>query len=102
MVLKGEDVIFCTQCGTGLREEHHFCWNCGRKAEGPACLPAVPGVALRKLPLHTSSPASSRGFAQVFGLDPRVAFLTLIVDIMLNGGEIALFTAGEKGYAAKC
>jgi len=31
---------------------------------------------------------SSKGFAQVFGLDPRIAFLTLVVDIMLFGGEL--------------
>jgi hypothetical protein len=31
---------------------------------------------------------SSKGFAQVFGLDPRIAFLTFVVDIMLFGGEL--------------
>jgi len=30
----------------------------------------------------------SRGFAQLFGLDPRIAFLTLIVDLMLFGGVV--------------
>jgi hypothetical protein len=34
----------------------------------------------------------SRGFTQLFGLDPRIAFLTFIVDAMLFGG-VAL-TAG--------
>jgi hypothetical protein len=32
--------------------------------------------------------AKSRGFAQVFGLDPRIAFLTFIVDSMLFGGSL--------------
>jgi uncharacterized membrane protein YvlD (DUF360 family) len=27
-------------------------------------------------------------FGQLFGLDPRVAFLTLIVDMMLNAGDL--------------
>ena len=31
----------------------------------------------------------TKGFAQTFGLDPRVAFVTLIVDLMLNAGEVA-------------
>ena len=33
--------------------------------------------------------AVTKGFAQTFGLDPRVAFVTLIVDLMLNAGEVA-------------
>jgi hypothetical protein len=31
----------------------------------------------------------ARGFAQVFGLDPRVAALTFLVDAMLFGGTLA-------------
>jgi hypothetical protein len=38
-------------------------------------------------PLQTMLPA--RGFAQVFGLDPRVAALTFIVDAMVFGGTVA-------------
>jgi hypothetical protein len=33
--------------------------------------------------------AVTKGFGQTFGLDPRVAFVTLIVDLMLNAGEVA-------------
>jgi hypothetical protein len=33
----------------------------------------------------------SRGFAQLFGLDPRIAFLTFIVDLMLFGGTVLTF-----------
>jgi len=29
----------------------------------------------------------SRGFAAAFGLDPRVAFLTVVVDMMVFGGD---------------
>lgn len=32
-----------------------------------------------------------RGFTQLFGLDPRIAFLTFIVDMMLFGGEVLSF-----------
>ena len=39
--------------------------------------------------VHAAGPASSRRFGQIFGLDPRVAFLTLIVDLMLNAGDVA-------------
>jgi hypothetical protein len=33
----------------------------------------------------------SRGFLQVFGLDPRVALLTFLVDSMLFGGTVLSF-----------
>jgi hypothetical protein len=33
----------------------------------------------------------SRGFAQLFGLDPRIALLTFIVDLMLFGGTVLTF-----------
>ena len=32
-----------------------------------------------------------RGLTQVFGLDPRIAFLAFIVDMMLFGGEVLTF-----------
>lgn len=35
---------------------------------------------------HDQSPKSSRGFVQLFGLDPRIAFLTFIIDLMIFGG----------------
>jgi hypothetical protein len=38
-------------------------------------------------PVQATLPA--RGFAQVFGLDPRVAALTFIVDAMVFGGTVA-------------
>jgi hypothetical protein len=31
---------------------------------------------------------AARGFAQIFGLHPAVAFLTLLVDTMLFGGDV--------------
>jgi hypothetical protein len=37
---------------------------------------------------HMQSAENSKGFAQVFGLDPRIAFLAFVVDIMLFGGEL--------------
>lgn len=35
---------------------------------------------------HDQSAKSSGGFIQLFGLDPRVAFLTFIIDLMIFGG----------------
>jgi hypothetical protein len=36
---------------------------------------------------HDAAP--HRGFGQLFGLDPRIAFLTFVVDMMLFGGTLA-------------
>jgi hypothetical protein len=44
-------------------------------------MPSDPNQAAR----HT------RGFIQLFGLDPRIAFLMFIVDMMLFGGNVITF-----------
>ena len=78
--------FYCTQCGTPLSEDIRFCFLCGSKVAYSTRVPVVPGTQQRS---HEPSPASKRGFSQLFGLDPRVAFLTLLVDLMLNAGDIA-------------
>jgi hypothetical protein len=35
----------------------------------------------------------ARGVDQIFGIDPRIAFLTFVVDLMLFGGEVATLGA---------
>jgi hypothetical protein len=37
---------------------------------------------------HEQPTAASRGFTQIFGLDPRIAFLTFVIDLMLFGGVV--------------
>jgi hypothetical protein len=37
---------------------------------------------------HEPTTATSRGFTQIFGLDPRIAFLTFVIDLMLFGGVV--------------
>jgi hypothetical protein len=44
------------------------------------------------MPLEQHS-ARSRGFGQLFGVHPSIAFLALMVDLMLFGGEVATFGA---------
>jgi hypothetical protein len=41
---------------------------------------------------HEQSARTSRGFSQLFGLDPRIAFLMFVIDLMLFSG--AVLTAG--------
>jgi hypothetical protein len=40
---------------------------------------------------HEQPARHSGGFAQLFGLDPRIAFLTFTVDMMLFGGAVLTF-----------
>ena len=81
-------MIFCTKCGVSLQDAHLFCWNCGTKSESWQPVPARPNPGLPFADVPPRTPRVSRGFGQMFGLDPRVAFLTLIVDMMLNAGDV--------------
>ena len=53
----------------------------------PQYQPAVAGVTLEQ---HAGR---SRGFGQLFGVHPSIAFLALMVDLMLFGGEVATLGA---------
>lgn len=43
--------------------------------------------------LENSPNSTARGFGQIFGIHPAMAFLTLIVDTMLFGGEVGTLGA---------
>jgi hypothetical protein len=45
------------------------------------------------LPPYAHHGAQARGFTQRFGIHPAIASLTLIVDLMLFGGEVATLGA---------
>ncbi|HTX37795.1 MAG TPA: zinc ribbon domain-containing protein [Bryobacteraceae bacterium] len=86
---KSEGVMFCTQCGASLEEAGQFCAICGARVSARAYVPALPGYRASYQPSRVQPPVSGKGFSQVYGLDPRVAFLTLVIDLMLNAGDIA-------------
>src|SRR5581483_3020716 len=73
----------CSYCGRSIDGSARFCSSCGA--------PNTSSVAFHN---PSPGPASShamaaKGFGQMFGLDPRIAFLTFIVDLMLNAEEFA-------------
>jgi hypothetical protein len=80
--------MFCTGCGSVLQEGNQYCAACGQRT-GLVPLHALPGAQTAVLSEAPTMPGVTRGFGQMFGLDPRVAFVTLVVDLMLNAGEIA-------------
>ena len=80
---------FCTKCGAILQASHQYCWSCGVKAEAAARAPGRPNPQLPVVDIQPCKPASSPAkLGQLFGLDPRIAILTLIVDMMLNAGDL--------------
>jgi hypothetical protein len=80
-------VIFCTQCGATVQDAHQYCWNCGNQAESAGRVPAKRNPPVAYTAVRSQEP-THRKFGQMFGLDPRIAFLTLIVDMMLNAGDV--------------
>ena len=84
----------CSRCGFTVRQPGPFCPGCG-VATGlslpvqnlqtyPAVLPHQP------LAHHV---ARAHGFSQIFGVHPAIAFLALMIDLMLFGGEVATLGA---------
>lgn len=82
----------CPECGVITVETTRFCPSCGRE-NGPmaryqASNPHDPyGHHSPYSPPNTHAP--SKTFDQIFGIDPRIAFLAFVVDLMLFGTEIA-------------
>ena len=76
--------MFCTRCGATIQDAHQYCGMCGQQADI-----AQRAVPARFNPFQPRASAQPRKFGQIFGLDPRVAFLTLIVDVMLNAADLA-------------
>ncbi len=83
----------CAHCGFVANPPGRFCSACG--AQTGFALPVQNG---QTYPPASYSPyayhaARARGFSQIFGIHPAIAFLTLVVDMMLFGGEIATMGA---------
>ena len=79
-------MISCSQCGASIYEGNQFCGKCGSKAEISAVVRRV--ARFWRVPAKDQSTVPQRRFSQVFGLEPRIAFLTLIIDMMLNAGDL--------------
>ena len=85
----------CIHCLTQIHEACRFCPMCGAPTGAAAQTtmpPRQPDAVLP--PLESRAALHQRGFGQVFGLDPRIAFLTVVVDAMLFGTDVATLGAG--------
>jgi len=88
-------MLACANCHTQIHEACRFCPMCGQPTSSAAQSYTMPRSQAPAYSLADNRGAlHQRGFGQVFGLDPRVAFLTVVVDAMLFGGDVATMGAG--------
>ncbi len=79
----------CPDCGVVTLEATLFCPSCGRDNK-----PMTRYQTSNPYPHQTQYSAphahpSSKAFDQIFGIDPRIAFLAFVVDLMLFGTAAA-------------
>ena len=78
----------CPDCGVITLEATRFCPSCGR--DNRSVMQYQPNDQYRYQAPFSASHAKT--FDQIFGIDPRIAFLAFVVDLMLFGA--AAETAG--------
>ena len=87
--------VQCSRCGFVANQASPFCPACG--GQTGFALPAQNLQTYPPTPQYTPyaqhHAARARGFSQVFGVHPAMAALTVIVDLMLFGGEVATMGA---------
>ena len=80
-------MVFCTQCGAAVQTTYLYCAKCGAQADTSAVMRRQPNFR-RVVDGVENGGGLIRRFGRLFGLDPRIAFAALIVDMMLNAGDI--------------
>ena len=87
-------MVACIRCHSTIHQACRFCSVCG---EPTGSAPPAPGFQGNQLSAYPSPPyrthPSHSGFGQHFGLDPRITLLTIAVDSMLFGGQLATLGA---------
>ena len=78
----------CAHCRSEIHGDSRFCSVCGNPVTFATQVQGIQSqqVPAYPLPYHRVA-VSAGGFGQIFGLDPRVVLLTMIVDTMLFGGQ---------------
>jgi hypothetical protein len=87
-------MLACASCHSQIPDVCRFCPMCGQPTGFAAQMHNAPHPHGSVLPPQGNPVAlRQRGIGQAFGLDPRVASLTVIVDAMLFGGDVATLGA---------
>src|ERR1035438_1041787 len=80
-------MLVCAYCWSEIHGASRFCSVCGRPIYSATQMQNAPSHHVSTYPLPNNRAAVfTGGFGQVFGLDPRVVFLTTVADTMLFGG----------------
>lgn len=79
----------CSDCGVVTLDATRFCPSCGRDSHPMTRYQTSKPYPYRAQYSGPHAHGPSKGFDQVFGLDPRIAFLAFIVDLMLFGTAAA-------------
>src|SRR4051794_41836124 len=79
----------CPDCGVVTLQSSRFCQSCGR--HNNPMIQYEPNNAYQQQAEYAGPKAHTppKAFDQIFGIEPRVAFLAFVVDIMLFGTEVA-------------
>jgi hypothetical protein len=80
-------MVSCTQCGASLTGPGQYCSICGFKQGSVQQTENKVDNPMPYYRFYAKAPPN-RGFSQNFGLDPRIAGLMLIIDLMLNAGDV--------------
>ncbi len=87
--------MFCTKCGTELREQDKFCFNCAAPTGRPVSAPRVAQPLSR--PMHEAKIAGvCAGFARYLGMDVtlvRVLWVVLTLCPLPSFGLVAYIVA---------
>jgi hypothetical protein len=79
----------CPDCGVVTLAATRFCPSCGRDNKILTHYQTGNLSQYRAQPFAPHPHPASRAFDQIFGTDPRIAFLAFVVDLMLFGTAAA-------------
>jgi hypothetical protein len=79
----------CPDCGVVTLDTTRFCPSCGRDNKVITTYQASAAYTPQATYSAPKTEPTPKRFDQIFGLDPRIAFLAFIVDLMLFGSAAA-------------
>lgn len=79
----------CPDCGVVTLEATRFCPSCGRDNKIMTQYPSANAYQYQAGYSAPHTHPASKGFGQIFGIDPRIAVLAFVVDLMLFGTAAA-------------
>jgi phage shock protein C len=88
--------MFCTKCGSELRDQDRFCWSCGVGTARSAVPPRQPEARLSRPMSESKIAGVCAGFARYFGVDVtliRVLWVVLTVFPMPFFGLVSYIVA---------